>query len=195
MSKNIKTKRRYSARTVIVWFLIILFLSLAIFIIYLFLQQSANTKQSRQNIENSNQQTIQPDPTSTSENRSSRTEDQIDLENGKTSQTPQQYEEADVQSTNELNGFITYSGKNGDKLTIRVTINQLLKETGTCILSLASTSGKTVSRTVNTVDNPSSATCQGFDIPLSEVPVGEYQINIEVKTTRQKGNIKGNVTI
>ena len=193
MSKNTSIKHRHSARTTVIWFLFILVIALTALVIYLFLHQNIE-KQSKQDTNNPSQQ-VQSTSASTSENQSSKNETKEDLEAGKTHQTPKQYEETDNKPTADLTGFITYSGKNDNNLTIRVTINQLLKEVGTCTLSLTSASGQRINRTANTIDNPSSATCQGFDIPLSEIQAGEYQINIEIKTSHQSGNIKGSITI
>lgn len=194
MSRTTKTRRRYSNRISIICFLVFLVLALIATIIILFIIKPQKIKQSKQNTEVQSQQ-IQPGPTDSSNESKLETEKQEDFDAGKTPQTPKQYEETDTEHSSSLTGSITYSGKNSNNLIIRVTINQLLKESGTCLLSLTSTNDQKIERTVNTIDNPSSATCQGFDIPLTEIPVGNYQINIEIKTTHQKGNIKGSVVI
>lgn len=194
MPRTPKNKRRYSKRTTAIWFLVILVLALIAVIVYLLLLQPRDVKQSKQNTEVQSEQ-IQPEKNSDPNEPKPKTEEKEDLEAGKTHQTPKQYEGTDTAPASTLTGFITFLGKNGSNLTVRITINQLLKETGTCTLQFVSTSGQKVERTVPTVDNPSSATCQGFDIPLSEIPAGDYQINIDIKTAHQNGNIKGSITI
>ena len=194
MSRSPKNKRRYSKRTTIIWFFVILVLALIVTAIYFLLLQPREVKQSKQNTEVQAEH-LQAEKNPNPNEPKPKTEEKEDLEAGKTHQTPKQYENTGDTPATNLTGFITYSGKNGNNLTIRITINQLLKETGTCTLALTSTNGQKIERTVATIDNPSSATCQGFDIPLSEVPAGDYQINIDIKTVHQNGNIKGSITI
>ena len=194
MPRSTKTKRRYSKRTPVIWFLVILVLALVAIIVYLLLLQPRDVKQSKQNTEVQSEQ-IQPEKNSNPNDPKPKTEEKEDLEAGKTHQTPKQYEGDNVTHTSTLTGFITFLGKSGNNLTVRITINQLLKESGTCTITLTQANGQKIERTVATIDNPSSATCQGFDIPLSEIPTGDYQINIDIKTAHQNGNIKGSVTI
>ena len=194
MSRSPKNKRRHSPRPTIIWFLIIFVLAIIATAVYFLLLQPREIKQSKQSTEVQAEH-LQTEKNPNPNDSKSKTEEKEDLEAGKTHQTPKQYENTDTTPTTKLTGFITYSGKNSNNLTIRITINQLLKETGTCTLTLPSTNGQKIERTATTIDNPSSATCQGFDIPLSEIPVGDYQIDIDIKTAHQNGNIKGSITI
>ena len=194
MSRSPKNKRRHSKRPAIIWFLVIFVLVIITTAVYFLLLQPREVKQSKQSTEVQAEH-LQTEKNPNPNDSKSKTEEKEDLEAGKTHQTPKQYENTDTNPTTKLTGFITYSGKNDNNLTIRITINQLLKETGTCTLTLTSTNGQKIERTATTIDNPSSATCQGFDIPLSEIPVGDYQINIDIKTAHQNGNIKGSITI
>lgn len=194
MPRSPKNKRRHSKRPAIIWFLVIFVLAIITTAVYFLLLQPREVKQLKQSTEVQAEH-FQAEKNPNSNDSKSKTEEKEDLEAGKTHQTPKQYENTDTNPTTKLTGFITYSGKDGNNLTIRITINQLLKETGTCTLTLTSTNGQKIERTATTIDNPSSATCQGFDIPLSEIPVGDYQIDIDIKTAHQNGNIKGSITI
>jgi len=48
---------------------------------------------------------------------------------------------------------------------------------------------------VNIVSNPSSGSCEGFDIPLTKLSPGEYDIKIEINANQKTGIIEGKVTI
>ena len=76
---------------------------------------------------------------------------------------------------------------------IRTTINQSLSS-GTCNLSISNGS-KTVTRSGQITPNPSSSTCEGFDIPTSELGSGNWTITIKVTSGDRSGELKGNTTI
>lgn len=114
---------------------------------------------------------------------------------GRTPKTPEKYEGQDVNKLEKLTGAITYSAKTTDKYRIRVNIDQFLKLPGTCMLSVISASKVVYTDYVNIVSNPSSGSCDGFDIPLTKLSPGEYNIKIEVNANQKTGIIEGKVTI
>ena len=114
---------------------------------------------------------------------------------GRTPKTPEKYEGQDVNKLEKLTGAITYSAKTTDKYRIRVNIDQFLKLPGTCMLSVISASKVVYTDYVNIVSNPSSGSCEGFDIPLTKLSPGEYNIKIEVNANQKTGIIEGKVTI
>jgi len=94
-----------------------------------------------------------------------------------------------------LSGTINYKAVTDDKLSIRVTIYQPL-DTGTCVLTLVRTSdGKRISNTTQVVENPSSSTCNGFDIPVSELGPGTWNITTTITSGSKTGTITGEVSI
>lgn len=98
-------------------------------------------------------------------------------------------------SDSEITGIINYKAVSGDSLVIRTTIDNRI-ETGTCILTLTNSSARTtVTRTANIMPNPSTSTCEGFNIPLSEVGTGKWNIVITVKSNGIAGKIEDSVTI
>ena len=103
------------------------------------------------------------------------------------------YEGEDVNNAELLSGVINYSAVVGDKLTIRTTINQTVS-TGTCNLTLTNGS-KTVTKTSGIMQNPSSASCEGFDVPVSELGSGNWSIPIAISSGGKSGNLKGSVKI
>lgn len=114
---------------------------------------------------------------------------------GRTPKTPEKYEGQDVNKLEKLTGAITYSAKTTDKYRIRVNIDQFLKLPGTCMLSVISAGKVMYTDYVNIVSNPSSGSCEGFDIPLTKLSPGEYNIKIEVNANQKTGIIEGKVTI
>lgn len=114
---------------------------------------------------------------------------------GRTPKTPEKYEGQDVNQLEKLTGTITYSAKTTDKYRILVNIDQFLKLPGTCTLSVISAGKVVYNDYVNIISNPSSGSCEGFDIPLTKLSPGEYNIKIEVNANQKTGIIEGRVTI
>ena len=114
---------------------------------------------------------------------------------GRTPKTPEKYEGQDVNQLEKLTGTITYSAKTTDKYRILVNIDQFLKLPGTCMLSVISAGEVVYNDYVNIISNPSSGSCEGFDIPLTKLSPGEYNIKIEVNANQKTGIIEGKVTI
>ena len=114
---------------------------------------------------------------------------------GRTPKTPEKYEGQDVNQLEKLTGTITYSAKTTDKYRILVNIDQFLKLPGTCMLSVISAGKVVYTDYVNIISNPSSGSCEGFDIPLTKLSPGEYNIKIEVNANQKTGIIEGKVTI
>ena len=114
---------------------------------------------------------------------------------GRTPKTPEKYEGQDVNQLEKLTGTITYSAKTTDEYRIRVNIDQFLKLPGTCMLSVISDGKVVYTDYVNIISNPSSGSCDGFDIPLTKLSPGEYNIKIEVNANQKTGIIEGKVTI
>lgn len=114
---------------------------------------------------------------------------------GYTPKTPEKYEGQDVNQLEKLTGTITYSAKTTDEYRIRVNIDQFLKLPGTCKLTVFSAGKVVYTDSVSVISNPSSGSCEGFDIPLTKLSPGEYDIKIEVNANQKTGIIEGKVTI
>ena len=114
---------------------------------------------------------------------------------GHTPKTPEKYEGQDVNQLEKLTGTITYSAKAADKYRIRVNIDQFLKLPGTCKLTVLSASKVVYTDSVSVISNPSSGSCEGFDIPLAKLPSGTYDFKIEVNANQKTGIIEGRATI
>ena len=105
-----------------------------------------------------------------------------------------QYDGADPNKNDDLTGVITYAGASGDNLMIRINIDQYLSD-GNCNLSLLNDGGVVYGDTAKIVASASTATCEGFDIPVSEVGSGNYEIVINLSSNDKIGVIKGEVNI
>ena len=105
-----------------------------------------------------------------------------------------QYEGDDPNTAAELSGVITYAVASGSNLMVRVNINQLLGS-GTCKLSLSSGGTTIYSDTAPIVGSASTSTCEGFNVPLSALSSGKYQIIIDLTSGDKSGQITGETTI
>ena len=105
-----------------------------------------------------------------------------------------QYEGENPNSLESLTGVITYAGVSGDKLMIRLNIDQFL-EGGECMLLLATAGNTVYSNTARVIDSATTSTCEGFDVPLSLLESGSYNITVEVESGAKKGTITGGVNI
>ena len=105
-----------------------------------------------------------------------------------------QYEGENPNVSNDLTGAITYAGVSNGTLRIRVNIDQYLSG-GTCELGLITDGGKVYSTSVGVSDSASTATCQGFDVPTSGLPTGDYRIEVIVSSGDKTGIILGEVKL
>lgn len=98
----------------------------------------------------------------------------------------QPYEGKDINSTGTLSGAITHISVADGTVIVRTNIDQSLSS-GTCSLTLKNGS-KSVTKSAPIAQNPSSSTCQGFNIPVSELSNGKWSIAITV-TDSQNNNV------
>jgi len=127
--------------------------------------KSPSLAESTQNIENKIENPNVP------ESKTINNEDgtKEDAAAGYTPKTPEKYEGQDVNQLEKLTGTITYSAKSANFYRIRVN--------------------------VSVVSNPSSGTCEGFDIPLTRLTSGDYDLKIEINANQKTGIIEGRATI
>ena len=104
-----------------------------------------------------------------------------------------QYEGEDPNEEDDLTGVVTYAGVSGDYLLIRVNIDQYL-DSGSCELSLLQ-GGVVYSDVANVVNSASTATCEGFNVPISSLSAGDYQIVVKINSNSKTGVIEGEVEI
>ena len=105
-----------------------------------------------------------------------------------------QYEGEDPNEREDLTGVVTYAGVNGNNLMIRVNIDQYLAE-GNCELNLIRNGTVIYSDTTGIVTAATTATCEGFNVPISSLSNGNYQIVINLSSDNKTGTISGEVNI
>lgn len=103
------------------------------------------------------------------------------------------YEGENPNVSKSLTGVINFKSVIDGTLTIRNTINQALSS-GTCDLTMTNGS-KTVTKNSGITQNPSSSSCEGFDIPVSELASGSWKVSIVVTSGDRTGTIIDEVTI
>lgn len=170
---------------------VIVALVLVIAIILVFKAIQDNQEKADSSTPASTEQTV---PTATAQNTATNNQTNSNASDIVPGKTPAQYEGDNANNSDTLTGTINVATVAGDKLIIRVTIDQLLSGTGTCELTL-SNSGQVLKYQANTIDNPSSASCEGFDIPVSSLSAGDWDVNINVTTSDRTGTLTGKVTI
>ena len=110
------------------------------------------------------------------------------------SEKMKQYDEPE-QKAEEYTGIINYAAVNGGTLVVRVNIDQYAGS-GTCELSLKKNGGVVYTATAPVADVVSTATCEGFDVPVSQVGAsGEIDIVVTVNADGKSGVISGRATI
>lgn len=87
---------------------------------------------------------------------------------------------------------ITAANQNNGKFQVRFLIQSL--DEGTCVLRLTKDSDS-VTKTSPTQALPSSTTCQGFDIPLTELSRGEWVYTMTFTGKSYTGSVSNKVTI
>ena len=104
-----------------------------------------------------------------------------------------QYEGEDPNEEENLTGVMTYAGVSGDYLLIRVNIDQYL-DSGSCELNLVQ-GGVVYSGIAGVVSSASTATCEGFNVPVGNLSAGNYQIVIKIDSNGKTGVIEGEVKL
>lgn len=104
------------------------------------------------------------------------------------------YEGENPNNLSEITGVITYAGVSGDNLMIRLNIDQFL-DGGECMLLLSTAGNVVYSNTVNVVDSATTSSCDGFNVPMSLLESGHYNIAVKVESGAKKGEINGEVDL
>lgn len=81
---------------------------------------------------------------------------------------------------------ITVANQNGSTLQVRILIGTV-ENTGQCTLILTKSGQQTITKTAGIQALASTSTCQGFDIPTSELSVGTWQLSVSYDSTSLTG--------
>ena len=88
---------------------------------------------------------------------------------------------------------ISAANQTQSSLQIRTGIG-VVTSSGTCTLNLSQV-GKVITRTSNVQALPSTSTCEGFDIPLSELPTGKWTIDLLFENDTLTGSVTRDIEI
>lgn len=134
--------------------------------------------------------TPQSDPTSPSQTNIPQTETKPA---GSGDKTPVQYDGEDPNTSASLTGTLTTARFSGDKLILRVNIDQYLSS-GACNLTV-SDGTHTLSRSANLIPSAATSTCEGFDLSGSELANFTRPLHIAISLTSgdKSGTIEGKV--
>jgi len=114
--------------------------------------------------------------------------------------TPTQYDKANSDdskssSSPELNAVINYKKVTNGALSLRVTIDKRL-DTGSCeLVATRQSDAKRVSKVADIVPNPSSSSCEGFDVPASELGTGTWSLKVTITSGELKSTLTESVAI
>lgn len=106
-----------------------------------------------------------------------------------------QYDGGSPNEFNYLTGVVNYAGLNGDKVMIRVSIDQYLEE-GECELVLVQDGEVIYQETVEIMGDATSSTCKGFDVPTAGlISSGELQFTVYLNSGERVGEISGGMEL
>ena len=105
-----------------------------------------------------------------------------------------QYEGGNPNELDNITGVVTYAGVSGNDLMVRVNIDQYLNS-GECMLLLSTAGNIVYSNVARVIDSASTATCEGFNVPMYLLESGHYNITVEVTSGDKKGTISGEVSL
>jgi len=93
-----------------------------------------------------------------------------------------------------VNVIITAAEQSKGQLVIRALIYTVSNE-GACTLTLQKNDGAIVTKTAKVQASASSSTCEGFDVPVSELSSGEWRITVSYKSETLEGAAGHTVTV
>ncbi|MDQ3123133.1 MAG: hypothetical protein M3Q14_00385 [bacterium] len=94
---------------------------------------------------------------------------------------------------NKVGMMISAANQNGSVLQIRSMISAVTNS-GTCTLTLTK-SGQTVTKTAGVQALASDSTCQGFDIPTSELSPGNWQLALHFENSKLEADTSRTVIV
>jgi hypothetical protein len=93
-----------------------------------------------------------------------------------------------------VNADITSTNQDQTSLHIRALI-QTVTSSGTCTLTMTGPNGKSYTATVPVQALPSTSTCRGFDIPLTQLSTGSWNIKVDFNNDTLTASASKDTTI
>lgn len=116
--------------------------------------------------------------------------EEIKQESIKSEEEAEQNDEADV---GEVVVDITSVNQNNGQLQLRTLVHTL--DNGECTLTLSGPNNQSKQYSASTQSFASNSSCQGFDVPVSELSSGEWRAEIIFTSDQSRGVAMQNITI
>lgn len=188
MSKNRKTKT--TPKKIIKIGLILLAIVVVVFAAKEIILHQISSEETEDETPEKIAEKTEKEEKSTEEKKDNNNEENQEVEKKEEHQT---FEGENPNEKTELTGTITTARVSGDNFVIRISIDQYLSS-GTCKLTLEK-SGKNYEENVNIYSDVSTSTCEGFDIPLSNLEGGAWNATINLSSEGKTGKIEGEVIV
>ena len=143
-------------------------------------------------IDDSSQQVVNTDKTE--DNKTEEKSDDKKEEEPKQEEKVPQYEGESPNKSETLTGLITYADVVNDELVIRVNIDQFL-QSGNCNLTISRNGETYYNQSVGIQESVTTSTCDGYKIPVSGLPKGDFSVEIDLDSGGKSGKITGRVRI
>jgi hypothetical protein len=109
--------------------------------------------------------------------------------------TPKQNEATPKKAANKIDADIAINDVSDGTYTLQISIYDLIN-TGSCKLHMESANGDMIDRTAKIVTiGPDSSSCDGFEIPTSEINPGKYNFTVTMTSGNKTGSVKGEIAI
>lgn len=183
-TKNLQ-KRSGFKYTVLITFIILFF----VFTIILLLEKNGitNLYDNNKNIENNSTNIDYNEPTINQINAGN------SVKSSGSSDTPPAPTEIPGSDKKSVQLMITSKNQTDTVFQIRALISAV-ENNGTCTLTL-SNSNKTVTKTAKSQALSTTSTCQGFDVPISELSSGSWDVLIEYNSDTLTGKVTEEIII
>lgn len=190
-----KRKRKKNKKRLF-WFLMLILLVAAAVVVYFvwdgyFKGKGGGKKESSQEVEKVEERIESEEGSADARIEEGRGQLEDEVEDGK---EIVQYDGENPNKAESISGVVTYAGVSGERLMIRVNIDQFLDD-GECILNLVCNGSTIYSDTARVVGNVTTATCEGFDVPVDGIGRGATDIMITINSGEKTGAITGKVEL
>jgi hypothetical protein len=188
MTRHVSHRRKNQNNTIIIAIIMVLCAALITFLVLSFIAPKNAKKEEEKTTTTS---------TTTTTSKTSSTDSKVSVTTTSVEEPKKvvQNEGEDPNIEPGFTGFFTRSDVSGNKLTLRLTINQIIGAQGTCKLLMTNDNGGQIEQVAQTVSNPSSSSCQGFDVPLDGVAKGNWNVRVTVEADGKTGILETVVKI
>ena len=115
-------------------------------------------------------------------------------EKAEQSEKAPQYDGESPNKSETLTGLISYADVINGELVIRVNIDQFL-QSGNCNLVISRNGVTYYTQSAPIQESVTTSTCDGYNIAVSNLSDGDFQIEIDLKSGDKGGKITGRVMI